>query len=628
MTEMDEEALIDAALAEAHLPALIVALAQVRGGADLLRDAWRPAYVPFSDMSTGGRTPETVDEIRRELRPLVAKFAHTDRTAFAPPAPSLLTQLMNFVAGTEIPKRYLPLLHDELKLFPREVEKASVPGGYRVVVVGAGMSGLLAGIKLKEAKIPFTIVERSEAVGGTWNFNTYPGCRVDSQNHLYSYSFHPNHDWPHRFSTQKPLKTYFEETAERFDLVEQIRFGTEFESARYDEASGTWQVAFNTRAGRVTETYNAVIVAVGQLNRPKIPEFAGRETFAGPQFHSADWRHDVDLTGKDVAVVGTGASAFQLIPEVAKIARHVTVFQRSAPWFSPTWDYHLEVGAGQKWLFRNLPFYADWYRFWLFWMMTEGSMPALKRDPSWHADDGSISKPNQRLRQILVDNIRKQAGERTDLLPKVIPTSPLGGKRTLRDNGQWIETLKRPNVSLVTEKIARVTPDAIVTNDGISHSADAIVYGTGFHASRFLERARIVGRCGQELSESWNGDPKAYLGITVPGFPNFFMIYGPNTNLVSQGSIVFVSECAVNYTVGALRMLLNRGGKSIEPREDVHEAYNARVDAENAQMAWGLPGVENWYKSASGRVSQNWPFPLAEYWDLTRQPNPADYVFR
>jgi 4-hydroxyacetophenone monooxygenase len=616
------------ALAEAHLPSLVVTLAQLTGRPDLLRSAWRPAYALFTDPNRGGLSDEAITEFSKVAAELLPKLTGSPRDQFAPPSPDFLHTLMNFVAGVEIPERYLPLLEEELGLDALAAVSANAePSKFKVLVVGAGMSGLLAGIKLKQAGYDFEIVERSGGIGGTWNANTYPGCRVDSQNHLYCYSFHPNHDWPDRFSTQPALKAYFEAIADHYGLWDHIRLNTTLEVAEYDEAVGDWRVTLSAVDERRTLRANAVISAVGQLNRPKIPAIVGQDVFGGAQMHSATWREDVDLKGKSVAVIGTGASAFQLIPEVAIIAGRVTIFQRSAPWVSPTPDYHAPVGDGQTWLFKNLPFYADWYRFWLFWTMTEGAMPALKLDPDWRADDGSISASNQMLRNLLLDRMRAQVGERTDLLEKITPTSVFGSKRTLRDNGRWIETLKRPNVELVTTPIERLTADAVVTRDGRAYPADVVVYGTGFEASRFLEPAKIIGRHGVELTELWAGDPSAHLGVTVPSFPNFFCIYGPNTNLVAQGSIVFFSECSVRYIMGALELLQAKGATSMEPRQDIHDDYNAAVDAENAVMAWGLPGVTNWYKSESGRVSQNWPFPLIDYWRPTRAPNPDDFLF-
>jgi 4-hydroxyacetophenone monooxygenase len=633
MPTMVTHELLERALAEAHLPSLIVTMAQLTGRMDLLPETWRPRYMPYTDQRDGGLTGAQQAELAEIVRELLPQLiGRRPSAAAADPPHGVLRSLMDFVAGMEIPQRYVPLLEEELGLDrgATAAKSASRAGatGLRVLVVGAGMSGLLAGIKLKQAGYDFEIIERSGDVSGTWHTNTYPGCRVDSQNHLYSYSFFPNHDWPHHFSTQDALKGYFRAAADAFGLWDHIRLETTLIDARYEAASGLWHARLLTASGEERAvSINAIISAVGQLNSPNIPEITGQDIFNGAQFHSATWRHDVDLADKSVAVVGTGASAFQLIPEVAAKAGRVTIFQRTAPWVSPTPDYHMEVGEGQKWLFKELPFYANWYRFWLFWMMTEGAMPALRIDPEWDAGDGSISALNQGIRNVLVERMRQQVGSRMDLLEKVIPKSPLGGKRTLRDNGLWIETLKRANVELVTTKIRETTADAVVTEDGAAYPADMIIYGTGFHASRFLQSTRIFGREGIELNEMWAGDPRAYLGITVPGFPNFFCIYGPNTNLVAQGSIVFMSECAVRYIVSALDLLQERGAVTLEPKPGVNNAYNARVDEENARMAWGMPGVTNWYKSASGRVSQNWPFPLVDYWKVTHKPDPADFIF-
>lgn len=632
MQTLAERAPVDLAFSETHLPCLIVAVAQMTGRMDLLRDEWRPRYTAYSEMQAAGLSTTEQANIANALRDLIPTLVGRSLSDFPQPDSQSLKRLMDFVAGMEIPDRYIPLLLDELGLngHPDESTIAGPPptGDFKVLVIGAGMSGILAGVRLKQAGYNYQIIERNDDIGGTWHANNYPGCRVDSQSHLYCYSFHPNYDWPDHFSTQGALKEYFRNIVDHYDLWGSIQLRTSLESARYDESARVWRARLAGAGGKIEEvTANAIISAVGQLNRPRIPPIAGQEFFKGTQMHSAAWRHDVDFAGKDVAVVGTGASAFQIIPAVAGVVRRLTVFQRTAPWVAPTPEYHKAVSEGQKWLLKSLPFYANWYRFWLFWMMTEGVMPALKRDPNWQAKDGSISAPNQHIRSVLIEKMQGQVGERTDLLEKIIPKSPIGGKRTLRDDGRWIATLKRNNVELVTEKIRQITPSSVVTDDGIERPAEVIIYGTGFEASRFLESARIFGRDGQELTALWAGDPRAYLGMTVPKFPNLFCIYGPNTNLVAQGSIVFMSECSAHYIIGALDLLRRRGASSLEPKVATHDNYNASVDEENVKMAWGLPGVTNWYKSESGRVSQNWPFPLVEYWQLTRQPNSDDFIF-
>ena len=273
-----------------------------------------------------------------------------------------------------------------------------------------------------------------------------------------------------------------------------------------------------------------------------------------------------------------------------------------------------------------MPFYDKWYRFFLFWLLTDGVYAMVKGDEDWDGPSHSVGAANAQHRELLTMAMQMQAPDRPDLLEKVVPRYPFGGKRPLVDSGGWIATLKRDDVDLVTEPIARIKPHAIETRDGVEHPADVLIYGTGFQASRFLWPMRIVGRGGVDLETAWNGDARAYLGATTPGFPNFFMIYGPNTNIVINGSIIFFSECTVRYVTGCLKLLAETGARSMEVKREVHDAFNVRVDKGNALMAWGSPHVTSWYKNESGRVSQNWPFPIVEYWNATVAPNPDDYV--
>ena len=631
-----DEAALDAALAEAHLPALLASLVHLTGDASLLTPERRPSYVFMGDNRVGAYSPEVqADLITRAKTAIRAHLAG----APLPPAPSPVSvrKIMDWVAGADIPDNYAPFLIDELNLDGRTTKTpdwsapklSAAARRLKVVVVGAGMSGLLTGIRLKQAGIDFTIVEKNADVGGTWLENSYPGCRVDNPNHMYSYSFEPNHDFPQFYSTQPVLLDYFRRVAERHELRPHIRFETEVVEAVFDEAQALWRVEVKTKDGRreVLEA-NALVTAVGQLNRPRIPDIPGADSFAGPAFHSASWRHDVDLAGKRVAVVGTGASAFQLVPEIAPKVAHLEVFQRTPPWPIPGPTYHHNVPEGKKWLLEHLPFYDKWYRFFLFWMLTDGLYPMVQADPDWKGGEGAVSEANAMLRAMLEAALRAQAPDRPELLEKVVPAYPMGGKRALVDNGVWMEALKRDNVDLVTTPIARITPAGIVTDDGAEHAADVIIYGTGFHASRFLWPMRIVGRGGKDLNEAWNGDARAYLGMTTPGFPNLFMIYGPNTNIVVNGSIIFFSECSVRYIVGCLKLMAETGSDTLEVKREVHDAFNVKVDKANDLMAWGAPNVTSWYKNATGRVSQNWPFPLVDYWTATVAPKPEDFVLK
>jgi len=631
---MSDTVTLDEALAEAHLPALVAALVHMTGDASLVsRDRW-PAYDPFGEARTGGFSDALQAEIRAKAK--AALEAHA-AGAPMPPEPDLATvrKMMDFVAGADIPEHYAPFLMEELQIAGYDTKKAdwttpalqAAAPKLPVVIVGAGMSGLLAGIRLKEAGIPFTIVEKNADVGGTWFENRYPDCRVDNPSHLYSYSFEPNHDWPNHFSPQPVLLAYFQRVADKHGLRAHIRFETEVQDCIFDEAGAQWRVRIKDKAGKVeTLTARAVISAVGQLNQPRYPDIPGVGEFKGPAFHSARWRPDVELKGKRVAVIGTGASAFQFAPEVAKEAAQLTIFQRTPPWLAPTPDYHHPTTAAERWLLEHVPYYEKWYRFWLFWMLTDGIYEAVKADPTWNGGPGAVSPANAMMREMITMAISAQSADAPELLAQLIPQYPIGGKRILRDDGLWIAALKRDNVELVTQPIARITEGGIETKDGVDRPFDVIIYGTGFTASQFLRTFRVTGRGGRELHEVWAGDARAYLGMTTPGFPNFFMIYGPNTNIVVNGSIIFFSECSVRYITGCLKLLAETGARTLEVREGVHDAFNAKVDAANALMAWGAPQVTSWYKNDLGRVSQNWPFPLVDYWTATLAPNPADFV--
>ena len=537
------------------------------------------------------------------------------------------------VGGAEGMAAYLPLLEEELAIrgedrrAPKWRKADAAPGvDFRVVIIGAGMSGLLAGHRLRQAGVDFVIIEKNDDVGGTWLENTYPGCRVDNPNHNYSYSFAQRHDWPLHFSTQDVLLDYFRRCADAFGLREYIRFGTSVESAAWSDTNRSWSVEVRDAGGREeTLEASAVISAVGQLNRPLFPDIDGRDSFAGPSFHSARWDHSVDLRGKRVAVIGTGASAVQFIPEIAPQVGELLVFQRTPPWLGPTEDYHSRVEPGLRWLYAHVPSYSEWNRFSIFWKMGDGVLPGVTVDPDWDPKDGSVSLFNDIMRQLLTGYLGEQFGDRPDLLAKVVPSYPPAAKRLLRDNGVWAGALKRDNVQLITETIRAITPTGVVTADGVAHDVDVIVYGTGFQASKFLTPMRVSGRGGIDLHEQWNGDARAYLGVTVPGFPNLFCLYGPNTNIVINGSIIYFSECGVRYILGLLGLVLEGGHRALDVRKDVHDEFNERVDAENARMAWGWPGVHSWYKNEHGKVTQNWPFTLLEYWQRTVAPEPDDY---
>ncbi len=623
-----DDAAIRSALEDAFLPALLPSLALAIGDMSILRADLRPPGVA-PGVEQGGMSPE---QQAREVAFEGVRRLRDERITSAPhPGEQDLQRVTEWMTGSAAAEDYIPLLVEELApegedpRAPKWRKDASIP--FSVAVTGAGMSGIVAGIRLKQAGVPFVIIEKNHDVGGTWLENTYPGARVDVSNAFYSYSFAQKIDWPTHFSTQDVLLNYFRDCADEYGIREHIRFGTEVVSTTWVEDRQLWSLRL--RSGGAEETFEAqaVISAVGQLNRPKMPDIPGLTTFEGPAFHSARWDHSVELAGKRVAVIGTGASAAQFVPIVAEQAEHLSVFQRTPNWLVPVPHYHDEVPDGLTWLFTHVPGYAHWYRFWLFWNTTDGLLQAAIVDPAWEHRDRSVSQANDEIRMLFTAYMQMQFADRPDLFEKTLPAYPPASKRIILDNGIWAQTLKRENVELLTGRIKEITPRGVVTEDGAEHRADALIFGTGFQASKFLSPMQVVGEGGVDLNEQWDGDARAYMGITVPNFPNFFMLYGPNTNIVVNGSIIYFSECEVRYVMGCLRLLLENGRRAMAPRPEVHDAYNDRIDAANLERVWGVATVNSWYRNEKGRTAQNWPFNLIDYWKQTKDPNPEDYIF-
>ena len=628
----DEEQLTRA-LETSDIATLAMVLVQLSGETDILERIAPCIRGPWDYSVT---MPEELQaEICSRLVEVLQDYAVSGRDLPPPPSAALLQQMMSTVVGEAVPDEYAPMMLEEMALHdgdPRGLQWRRKPAAeqienFNVIIIGAGMSGLLAAIKLKQAGIPFQIFEKNDTVGGTWYENNYPGCGVDTPNHFYSFSFEPSHTWSHFYSKRDKLYGYLEGCADKYALRPHIRFETEVVEAGYDEATSRWQVV--VRAGDGAEeshSANAVISGVGQLNRPQIPEIPGLDTFEGPLFHTARWDNDCELKGKRVAMIGTGASGMQAGPAICDEVERLTIFQRTPHWVIANPNYHRSVSAGKKWVLEHLPYYGRWYRFQLFWGYSDGIHPALQIDPDWYLPAQSLNQRNERFRVNMTRHIAKVLGDDEELIAKVVPSYPPYGKRMLIDN-HWFKMLKRDDVELVTEAIERVEPGAVLTADGSRHEVDVIIMATGFHAQRMLWPMHIVGRGGAVLREIWgDDDPKAYLGITMPKFPNFFVLYGPNTNLGHGGSAIFHAECQVRYIMTCLRDLIEGGHASMECRQDVHDQFNARCDAAHAKMVWAHPGMNNWYKNAQGRVVSNSPWRLVDYWAMTAEASLDDYI--
>lgn len=638
----DSDEAIAAALQDVSVPTLLMSCVHMTDD-DAVRRAIldgpvRPAGLFLNEVQ-GFMSEEAKAEARELALGIIADYRDRGCPEPEPVDPEMLRQMMDWIAAAEVPGEYVPMMLEEMGLAggpgdsgdPREHLRSepSARAQFPVVVIGAGQSGLLAAIRLKQAGVPFTVIEKNAGVGGTWWENTYPGARVDVGNHFYCYSFEPA-QWSEFFARQPELQAYFAGVADRHGLAADIRFNTEVLGAAWDDDSG-WTVTVRTPGGdRETLEARAVISAVGQLNQSFVPDIPGAENFAGPAFHTARWDHDVDLAGKDVVMIGAGASGFQVAPAIAPTVGRLTIFQRSAQWMFPNPDYHAAVGPGIQWALRHLPFYGRWYRFLIFWPGCDTGLAAAKVDPDWPDQQRAVSQANDLARMMFTGWITSQIEDDPDaeaLAAKVIPDYPATGKRTLQDNGSWLATLRRDNVDLVRCGVDRVDPDGVIDTEGRRYPADVLIWATGFRVNDFLGSYRVTGRGGVDLHEKWGEHPAAFLGITVPGFPNFFCMYGPGTNLASGGSLIFHSECQIRYIVGCLDLLLASGKSAMEPRPEAYDDWYARSQAEMRTMVWSQPSVRHsFYKDDNGVVHSLSPWRLVDYWAWTRRPDPADYT--
>lgn len=623
------------AVEDADLPALMATLAMITGDTSLIASDLRPPSPPMLTTIAphGGMSQEAQETAKRLAVAALIKYRDGASAFESKPDQELLDACVKYLVHGDF-EEHRSLLEHELGI-ARDLgapgwtlDDVAPDAPFRVAVIGAGVSGIAAAYRLQQAQVDFTVYEKNEEVGGVWWENRYPGCRLDTPNFAYSLSFAQKPDWPQQFSRQPEIHAYLKTVAESAGMRRHIRFGREVNAMRFDEQRAVWILGVRDGAGAVTqEEFNAVITAVGILSRPSLPDIPGLQSFQGTTVHSATWRKDLDLTGKRVALVGTGASAFQIGPSIVDSVAQLKVFQRNPPWMLPTPTYHDDIKPGMQWLLKHVPYYGRWLRFWQFWIAVEGRLPLTEVDDDWKHPI-SVGRKNEQLRQGCLEWLAGQYHDRPDLLAKMTPNYAPAAKRMLRDNGVWAAMLKKPHVELNTTAIERMTPTGIQTSDGTLHEFDVIVFATGFKASDFLSPMKITGRAARDLhKDRWAGDCRAYLGITVPGFPNLFMLGGPNTAVVINGSAIFSSECQVEYTMRALRHLLASRRKALDCKEAPFASYNAWVDAGNLKRAWGAARTTSWYKNSSGRASQTWPYGLLDYWNATAAFKPQDYEY-
>ncbi len=552
------------------------------------------------------------------------------KPAIDDPGDALMVEMMRACLGENVPAEYAPMMREEMGFCARQIawrgrrpETAAL--SRPIVIVGAGASGIALGANLVKLGIPFIILEKNDEVGGTWLENVYPGCGVDTPNHAYSFSFGCAYPWSRYFAARDEIQDYLTRSAGEAGIRPHIRFRTCVERADWHEATARWRIAVTGPAGHEVIEGAALVSAIGQLSLPSTPRIRSADKFAGVLFHSANWPRNLDLTDKRVAVIGTGASAMQIVPTIADTVAALTIYQRSPQWVRPIPRYRDAIDGGARWLLQHVPYYAAWFRFAMLWRYGDGLLPTLRKDPQWPNPRRSLNRTNDRHREEMTDHIKHELRGRDDLLAKCVPTYPPFGKRILLDNG-WYAALKRPHVELVTDGVKRLAATGVLTEDDRLRAADVIVFATGFRVGPMAARLNITGRDGARLTDVWaDDDPKAYLGITVPQFPNFFCMQGPNTGLGHGGSAIFQAECQARYITGCLVGMIERNIATIDVKRPVHDAYMARVDAEHDCMIWSHPGMSTYYRNKKGRVFSVMPWRLVDYWAMCRAPSFDDY---
>jgi 4-hydroxyacetophenone monooxygenase len=620
----------------ADLRILLMCLVHLTGDTTWLAEPFRPRRdVRLVAPPDAGLAPDVADRIRSAALQLLAQGAV--EPLIGDPGAELMQRMMSVCLGEEVPAEYAGMMREDMGFVSRDVGLRSVvvddAAGVRtdaapdVLIVGAGVSGLALGAQLDRLGVPYQIVDKNPEVGGTWYENRYPGCGVDTPNHAYSFSFGSRNRWTRYFSPREQIQDYLERCADEFGVRENVRFETELVAAHWDHEQRRWCSTLRHADGSESVHLSAVLVsALGLLNVPRVPHIAGIESFDGPLFHSARWPDHLEIDGRHVAVVGTGATSMQIVPTIADRVASLTVFQRSAQWARPIDGYRNDIGDAQQWLLDHVPYYLEWFRFVMLWRYGDGLLPLLRKDPDWPHPERAVNRVNDRHRQEMADFLVESLGDRTDLVEQCMPSYPPYGKRILIDN-RWFATLTEPNVHLVTDDIERITATGIVTADGVEHPADVVVMATGFHTTRPLARIDVRGREGMALADSWgDDDATAHLGITVPGFPNLFLMGGPNTGLGHGGSAIFQSECQARYISAFITRMAHDRIASVEVRRDVHDDYVRRVDHEHEQLIWTHPGMTNWYRNRHDRIVALMPWRLVDYWAMTHDPDLDEYL--
>lgn len=610
-----DRAAIVARLAAADAATLLMSLIHLSGDLSLLEGPYKPAEL----------SAENEADIRTRVADLLASG---EAPRLAAPDEAQLSAMARLFTGTTADAGYGALLQDQLN--SGAGPDGSAPAGlddYPVLVIGAGVSGLLAARRLKEAGFPYLLVDRNAGLGGTLYQNRYPGCRVDAADLSGPRALDPAWQWSSPNPPREEVLARVEQFAEAHGLRDSLALETTVETIAFDEAGQMWVAGLRKAGGGVTERrFRAVFCCVGPFSEPFYPDVPWREKFQGVSLHTGHWDPAIDLSGKHVAVVGTGCSALQLVPEIVDQVASLVIFQRSPPWLALDEHHAGDSGDALRWVMQHVPFYAQWHWFGHLWH-ADSALPELTFDPAWKGQPETANARNAQMAEDLRSALEARLGDNPALLAKLTPEYPPRGKRLLRDDGRWLAALQQPHVELSPHRLSSVNEGGIRNTIGHQYDVDVLIYATGTKARFPLSTIAVRGRGGQSLRELWGETPRAHLGMTVPGFPNLFLVHGPGTELPATGAGAFAAECRVRYAVACLSELAARGEHTLEVRKDAYEAYVARYADAADRMVMASPLCSSFFLNRHHQVINAWPWRLVDLWDWTAHPDFAAFSF-
>ena len=615
-------------IANANIPALLMVLYQMTGEATWLQEPFAPGRSPGLDDNDSGQLPDEVQaQIRTAAEEAIEAWLAGKPLAIERPSNLRLAEMLSVAMTEHVPEEYGDIVAAGMGYDLEPTADTAIAADKTAIVIGGGVSGICAGIELGKLGIDYTLFEKNEDFGGTWFENRYPGCGVDTPSLTYTFSCRPN-DWSMYFPLRDEIEGYLLDTAREFGLYDKACFRTHVEEARWNTATDQWDVTITTPDGkRETHSADYLFSAVGILNIPKYPQIDGLDEFAGEVYHTSRWPAEADLSGKRVAVIGNGASGMQVAPAIADEVSRMTIFARSKQWAAPFPQFRKKVPEGVRYLMQVVPLYRAWLEQRLSWTFNDRVHGTLFRDPEWEHPERAVNEINDAHRRVFTRYVEEQLQDRPELIERVLPEYPPFAKRMLLDNG-WFRTIKKPHVDLIPEHLAKVEGNTLSTSSGETVEADVIILATGFQTTNVLGSYDIVGREGQLLRDHWGEDnASAYLGTLVPGFPNFFILLGPNVGSGHGGSMIRNIENQMHFAGQVVQCAEAQEASTVEVKETAYTDYSRRIDDAHDRLVWTHPGTENWYRNSQGRVVAITPWRNDAFWRMTRSPDEADLEF-